>query len=225
MHFPPAAHFDIFLQMAWQKGAWGRWSGTKDRPVWSLSSTSQKHWPACPSHPAGGLVGRRRAWYCRCCCEGQRRGRQEVSSAWPLRLNIFLCSLKFVHTSRSWTSVFYVFFPFGVISQSSSTGDLFLKHLLGTGCLTSAVLRFCFQVTWKQDLGRTGGWRGDDLFKNQVSAQMRKYSFSSSTHLWEPDDWHTGCLWEQVGLLYELFGISGFWGVKVCSGNWAWTLV
>ena len=84
MHFPPAAHFDIFLQMAWQKGAWGMSSGTKDRPVWSLSSTSQKHWPACPSHPAGGLVGRRRAWYCRCCCEGQRRGRQEVSSAWPL---------------------------------------------------------------------------------------------------------------------------------------------
>lgn len=30
---------------------------TKDRHVWSLSFTTQRHWPACPSHPPSGSLG------------------------------------------------------------------------------------------------------------------------------------------------------------------------
>lgn len=105
---------------------WERWLGTKDRHVWSLSFTAEGHWPARPSHPAGGLAGRGRAWDCRYCCEGQSGGREEVRPAFPLRMNFRILNL-FV---LLWVgqSVFCVFFPFGIISHTLSTDDLFLNQ-------------------------------------------------------------------------------------------------
>lgn len=79
--FSPCRNVDIFLQMAWQKGKRERWLVTEDRHVWSLSHTSQRHWPACPSHPASGLAGSRRFQCCRHCWEGQTGDRKEVTSA------------------------------------------------------------------------------------------------------------------------------------------------
>lgn len=204
-----------------REGGWERWLVTKDKHVWSLSFTTQEHWPTCPSHLTRGVAGQGRAWDFKYCGEGQSRGRKEVKSAWLPRRSFSMLNLFIL----LWVgpSIFCVFFLFGIISYSLSRDDLFLNLLLERSSLICRVLTLSFQENWRQDLWITSGWREHDLCKNWMDAEMSKYSLLSSIHLLDPGDWWTGCLWEQVEVLYEIFAISGLWGVKYLS-IWDWSL-
>lgn len=142
MHFLPAAHVDIFLQMAQQKeGEQERWLVTKDRHVWSLSLPSRNTGLLAPLTWAGGFAGQGRAWDFKYCGEGLSTGRKgsQVLDSLNLLYNQLFTLL--------WVgqSIFCVFFLFGIISHSLSRDDLFLNLLLERSSLIWKCLHWAFK--------------------------------------------------------------------------------
>lgn len=70
------------------------------------------------------------------------RGRKEVKSAWPLRMDFPLSILNLFISLWVGEGIFTVFFPSGIISRSLCTGDLFLNSWSGMGYLTCRCSRF-----------------------------------------------------------------------------------
>lgn len=114
----------------------------KGQDVWSLSLTTQRHWPACSSHPASALFGRARLCDCRHHWEGHRGNRKK--SNLPDLVELISCSFALKLFESLW------------VEQSICVFVYVFVYL----CVRACMLYF-YLASFSSN-----GWSSDDLIWN-----------------------------------------------------------